>query len=248
MTPVDPTPAVRLDGRGAIYEQIKRALTANIRSGRWPAGHRVPPEEALASHLGTSRGTVHRALREMTEDGLLVRRRRTGTVVADPPRPTALLEIVDMSRAIPGSGRSYGYVCLRQEVVAAGGAVAERLGLSPGDPVRHVVCRHAADGQTVELEERWINLGLLPRARHEDFTSRGPGSWLLETIPWTEAEHTVRAMNADADLAALLGTEEDAACLVLERRTFQGEEVVTFARLTHPGDRHRMTSRFRPGG
>ena len=53
---------VELDGRGPIYEQIKRALTANIRSGRWPAGHRLPPEESLARHLGTARGTVHRAL------------------------------------------------------------------------------------------------------------------------------------------------------------------------------------------
>lgn len=239
---------VELDGRGPIYEQIKRAVTGNIRSGAWPAGHRIPPEESLARHLGTARGTVHRALRELTDDGLLVRKRRAGTFVAVPPQPSALLEIVDMSRIIPDSGRTYGYQCLRQDVVEALGRTAERLGLSEGDPVRHVVCRHTADGAVVELEERWINLMLLPQAGAEDFSDRGPGSWLLETIPWTEAEHTVRAVNADAELATLLDTGEEEACLVLERRTFQAEAVVTFARLTHPGDRHRMTSRFGPDG
>lgn len=237
---------VALDGQGPVYEQIKRTLTENIRSGRWAAGHRLPPETTLAGHLEASRMTVHRALREMTEDGLLVRRRRAGTFVADPPSPTALLRIVDMARAIPRAGRRYGYRCLLEEVTDADDGVADRLGIDPGDPVRHVVCLHEADGEPLELEERWINLAVLPEAGTADFRDRGPGGWLLEAAPWTEAEHTVTAINADSPLAERLGIRENAACLVLERRTFQGDRVVTFARLTHPGERHRLAGRFSP--
>ena len=242
------TDQVPLDGRGPLYEQIKRTLTANIRSGLWPAGHRLPPEHVLARHFDAARMTVHRALREMTDEGLVVRRRRVGTFVAAPPAPAALLEIVDMSAAIPASGRRYGYELLSQVTTRARGRVAELLGVAPDTPVRHVRCRHTADGEVVELEERWINLEVIPEAAERDFAAQGPGSWLLEAAPWTEAEHTVSAVNADGPLARLLDADPGAACLVLDRRTFQGEEVVTFARLTHPGDRHRMTGRFRPGG
>jgi GntR family histidine utilization transcriptional repressor len=236
-----------LDGTGPVYDQIKRCLMARIRSGTWPPRHRIPAEADLATHFGTARMTVNRALRELTEEGLIVRKRRAGSFVAQPPSPSAMLEIVDMSRAIPARGLAYGYHCLVNETVAASGERIERLRVAAGAPLQHLICQHTADGDVVELEERWINLALLPQASSQDFSGIAPGAWLLAAAPWTEAEHTVRAINADARLAARLDVAPGEACLVLERRTFQGEAVVTFARLTHPGDRHVMTERFRPG-
>ena len=151
-----------------------------------------------------------------------------------------------MSTAIPARGQIYGYQCLVNESVAASVERAAQLRLKPGAPLQHLVCRHTADGDVVELEERWINLALLPQAASQDFSATAPGAWLLAATPWTAAEHTVSAINADARLAARLDIETGDACLVLERRTFNNEAVVTFARLTHPGDRHVMTERFAP--
>ncbi|MGK0267039.1 MAG: GntR family histidine utilization transcriptional repressor [Maricaulis sp.] len=237
-----------LDGTGPVYDQIRRAILANIRSGIWPPRHRIPAEAELAAHFGTARMTVNRALRELTEDGLIVRRRRAGSFVAQPPSPAAMLEIVDMSAAIPARGQVYGYQCLTDETVAASPERAGQLRVATGAPLQHLVCRHTADGDVVQLEERWINLALLPEAARQDFSATAPGAWLLAATPWTAAEHTVSAINADARLAARLDIGTGDACLVLERRTFQNEAVVTYARLTHPGDRHVMTERFAPAG
>lgn len=239
---------LRLAGSGPLYRRIREAIAERVREGDWPPGHRIPPEEELAHHFGASRMTVNRAVRELVDEGLVVRRRGAGSFVAVPPSPSALLAIVDMSRAIPAGGRRYGYTCLLQEVVSAGPVEAERLRVAPGAEVRHLSCLHRADGEVVEAEERWINLAVLPEARDHDFAERPPGSWLLEAVPWSEAEHTVRAVTADAELASRLEMPEGEACLVLERRTFQGDAVVTWARLSHPGDRHHLTERFEPPG
>lgn len=237
---------LQLDGQGAVYEQIKRVLESQIVSGVWSAGERVPGEEELAAHFGTARMTVHRALRELTDGGFIVRRRRAGSFVAAPPSPAAVLEIADMSKTIPARGQKYRYECLRNETVRASREVAESLRLEEAARVQYVLCRHLADGMAVELEERWINLDILPAAEHANFTSSAPGSWLLSVAGWTEAEHTISALNADTLTAEQLDMDEGAACLVLERRTFQQDQVVTFARLTHPGQRHRFTQRFSP--
>ena len=191
--------------------------------------------------------TINRALRELTEEGLLVRRRRAGTFVAQPNAPTAILKIVDMSSAIPERGESYGYECEVNETIPAPDDIARHMRLPHGSRVQHLVCLHTADGNPVELEERWINLALLPEAAHADYGAEAPGSWLLRAAPWTEAEHTVSAVNADRTLARALGVKTGEACLVLERRTFQDDAVVTYARLAHPGTRHKMTERFGPG-
>lgn len=237
---------LQLDGQGAVYEQIKRLLEQQITTGVWTAGERVPGEEELARHFGIARMTVHRALRELTDAGFIVRRRRAGSFVATPPAPAAVLEIVDMAKAIPQRGQTYTYECLLDETISATPEIAERLGLLPGNAVQHIRCRHLGDSHTVQLEERWINLALLPEARDQDFSTTGPGGWLLSVAGWTEAEHTICAISADDDTAELIDVETGSACLILERRTFQDDQVVTLARLTHPGDRHRFKQRFTP--
>jgi GntR family histidine utilization transcriptional repressor len=237
---------IRLDGEGPVYDQVKRAITALIRSGSWKPGDRLPSEAELSDSLSMARMTVNRALKELTEEGLLVRRRRAGTFVAQPDAPAAILQIVDMASAIPARGEIYGYRCEVNETVPAPDKIAKHMRLPLGARLQHVECLHTANGEIVEYEQRWINLALLPQAARADFSERGPGGWLLRAAPWTEAEHTVSAVNASPELARKLGVPVNAALLILERRTFQGEDVVTYARLIHPGTRHSMTERFGP--
>ncbi|WP_300542992.1 UTRA domain-containing protein [Maricaulis sp.] len=238
---------IRLDGQGPVYDQIKRAISGLIRSGSWKPGDRLPSEAQLSDYLETARMTINRALKELTEEGLLVRKRRAGTFVAQPESPSAILKIVDMASAIPARGQVYGYRCEVNETVPAPDTIAKRMRLAHGARLQHVQCLHTADGEIVEYEERWINLALLPQAGRADFSGQSPSGWLQRATPWTEAEHTVSAVNATPEQARRLGVAPGAALLVLERRTFHNEDVVTYARLTHPGTRHSMTERFGPG-
>jgi len=238
---------IGLDGAGPVYEQIKRALTERIRSGGWQTGDRIPGEEELAEHFNSARMTVHRALRELTDTGLLIRKRRAGTFVAPPPAPAAMLEIVDMSKLIPARGQDYAFEMIDSAVVEASEELRQRFDLPDGGMLRRLICLHRADAIPLELEERWINLAVLPDARDADFSQTPPGAWLLQQAPWTQAEHTISARNASAATADRLDIDAGDACLVLERRTFLDQQVVTFARLTHPGSRHALTERFTPG-
>ena len=58
------------------YKQIKQDVLEQIRDGHWRPGELIPKEQALADSLGCARMTVHRALRELAEEGVLERRRR----------------------------------------------------------------------------------------------------------------------------------------------------------------------------
>ena len=84
------------------------------------------------------------------------------------------------------------------------------------------------------------------RRGDEPFAALPPGTWLLRQVPWTDAEHVIRAVNADRALARNLAVAAGAACLVLERRTWQAGAFVTEARITYPGDRHHLVGRFSP--
>lgn len=64
-----------------LYEAVRRRISEAIVSGEWPPGTVLPSEVALARDLGVAVGTVRRALIELAREGMLARRRKTGTVV-----------------------------------------------------------------------------------------------------------------------------------------------------------------------
>lgn len=87
-----------LDRSGAspLYEQLYRALKADILSGALPGGSRLPSGRALAEHLGLSRVTVETAYAQLLAEGYLTSRPRAGYFVEQltpqelPPRMAEL--------------------------------------------------------------------------------------------------------------------------------------------------------------
>jgi DNA-binding GntR family transcriptional regulator len=65
-----------------LYYQVATRIEEAIRSGKVPAGSRLENEVALSERLGLSRPTVRRAIQDVVDKGLLVRRRGLGTTVA----------------------------------------------------------------------------------------------------------------------------------------------------------------------
>lgn len=64
------------------YVQVKQWLEKQIGSGHWQPGDLLPPEKELASQLKVSPLTVSRALQWLAREGIVVRKRRYGTVIA----------------------------------------------------------------------------------------------------------------------------------------------------------------------
>ena len=64
------------------FEQVRSQVLAHVAAGRLRPGDRLPTIRALAGDLGVAAGTVARAYRELELAGVVVTRRRTGTVVA----------------------------------------------------------------------------------------------------------------------------------------------------------------------
>jgi multiple sugar transport system substrate-binding protein len=64
-----------------IYFQLKTYLEEEILSGRYGPDDRLPTEHELCARFGISRTPVNRALSELADEGLILRRRRHGTFV-----------------------------------------------------------------------------------------------------------------------------------------------------------------------
>ena len=68
-----------------LYYQLAQAIEAAIRDGELAPGDRFENELALAKRLTLSRPTTRRAIQELVDKGLLVRKRGVGTQVVQNP-------------------------------------------------------------------------------------------------------------------------------------------------------------------
>lgn len=68
-----------------LYVQLSEMLIREISAGRLVNGERLPPEREMAAQLGTSVGTLRKALADLTDKGLLERVQGSGNYVRAKP-------------------------------------------------------------------------------------------------------------------------------------------------------------------
>jgi GntR family transcriptional regulator, histidine utilization repressor len=229
-----------------LHRRIRGDISERILSGEWPPGRRIPVEHELMAEYGCSRMTVNKALGALAEQGLIVRRRKAGSFVARPRIHSVVLDIPDIAAEVTARGEPYGYELLSRRVAMAGAEEMAELGLERPVKVLALRCLHRASGRPFALEDRLINLEAAPEAADVDFAETPPGSWLLGHVPWTEAEHRISAANPPRATTAALGLAPTAACLVLERQTWRGDDRITHVRLVFPGEAYDLVARFAP--
>lgn len=227
-----------------LHQRIYADLERRILSGDLSPGDRIPFEHELTDAYGCSRMTVSKAISELAGRGLVTRRRRAGTFVAQPKAHAAVLAIPDLQAEVVARGQTYGYALLDRTEREARDADEDEL--AAGGRLLDLTCLHRADQAPLALEHRLIALQAAPQAASVDFQTLAPGSWLLTAEPWTEAQNRISAIEADAETARLLGLKPGAACLRVERRTWRDGQGVTRVWQTFPGDRYDLVARFSP--
>ena len=240
------TPLAEGAGEMSLHQRILGDIEDRILSGEWQPGFRIPFEVDLAEQYKCSRMTVNKALTQLAKTGLIERRRKSGSYVTQPRAQSAVLEIRDIKLEVQSLGLAYDYRLSAKARRRSNADDRARLGLEVAAPVLDIICTHFAGSRPFCVEQRLINLAAVPDAAEEDFEEMAPGPWLLNRVPWSAAEHTIRAVAANEPVAAALGLAVGTPCLTVERRTWSNGSYITHVRLIYPGERHALVANLTP--
>ncbi|WP_236682812.1 GntR family transcriptional regulator [Thermus filiformis] len=218
--------------KGPLYLELAERLRAGIRQGLY--GPALPPERGLAEAFGVSRDSVRRALALLEEEGLIRKRRGSGTYVAR--RATFRARLLGFSEEMRALGLEPATRPLKAQLLPASPEEALALGLSPGEGVWRLERLRLADGEPMALER-----AVLP-------------SWALEAPPEASLYQAlearglrpVRALQrlravAAREEARVLGVEPGAPLLYLERVSYLADgRPVEFVRSLYRADRYEL--------
>jgi GntR family transcriptional regulator len=235
-------PAV--DGRFPLplYHQIYLILRERIADGSAGANATLPTEHELMRLYGVSRITAKRALNELAAQGLVTRRRGSGTQV----------RTVLPARALPASiegllenlfemGLRTKVALLEFAYLPAAAEVATALGVAVGAPVQRAVRVRRIDGKPFSYLVTHVPEAIGRCYSRRDLAAR-PLLALLERsgVLVSRAEQVISAKLADAQVAPLLGVEVGSALLKITRVVRdQGERPVEFITGLYRPDRYQ---------
>ena len=201
-----------------LYFQLARAIEGAITGGALPAGSRLDNELLLAEKYGLSRPTVRRAVQELVDKGLLVRKRGVGTQVIQ-PHVHRSVELTSLYEDLARSGASPTTAVLLLERVPAPAEVAGELDLSEGDEVVVVRRLRSSGGEPLALMTNYLPGRFTPSV--EDLTERGLYQYLRrQGVHLRVAHQRIGARLARVEEARLLEEPFRAAVLTMERIAF----------------------------
>ncbi|NEH63620.1 histidine utilization repressor [Rhizobium ruizarguesonis] len=226
-----------------LYAGVKQVILDRIQSGEWPPKYRVPSENELVVELGVSKMTANRALRELANEGELVRIQGVGSFVAERKGYSALFEVRNIAEEIAERGHIHeaSVVVLARETASP--EVADALELPIGAAVFHSLIVHSENGVPVQIEDRFVHPEAAPEYLDQDFSTLTPNAYLTAAAPLSGSEHVVEAAMPQAWECKLLTIMKTEPCLTIRRRTWSAKQVVSTARLVYPGHRYRLEAR-----
>lgn len=230
----------------ALHERIRSDYEARILSGALAPGERLPTEQALMRHYGCSRMTVSKALSALATAGLIERRKRAGTFVARPRLHSMILDVPDIAVQVADRGQTYRFALIAKTVRLPEAGVDDEVQLAGGERLMQIDGLHLADGKPIAIEYRLVSLRAVPAIAGLDLSVHAPGGWLLQHVPWTEAETRISAVAVQGAEARLLGVAAGTPCLCVERGTWRGAERITQVRQLFLADSYDMVARFGP--
>ena len=135
-----------------LYQQLMTRLKNDIVAGVYPAGGRIPSEQVLCDTYGVSRVTVRKAMLDLVQEGLLVRRQGKGTFVAEEKIRRDLSMITSFTDSCEARGHhaeARPISCQWEEPTAED---CEKLGVAPDGRVLELCRLRLCDGDPVMLE------------------------------------------------------------------------------------------------
>lgn len=201
------------------YRRIRDFLSAQLEAGELVPGDRIPTERELVERFGVAHMTVRHAVDGLVRDGLLARRRGSGTFVVR-TRATArsINRLQSFTKDVGESAAGAKVITLRESEPTP--EVSEHLEMSGKGRVFELTRLRTIDGSAASINRVWLPVRLCPELINQDMNDRSLYDYLAAIgLRPHHAEQRLFASSAEKWQSDLLDVPVGTALLGSERVT-----------------------------
>ena len=203
------------------YEKIAFDIKEDILSEKYKPNEQLPFEKELCEKYNVSKMTVKKALDLLVNDGLIIKRRGSGTFVKDITEKE-IQRIIEKKQFSGLTTTSIGHKVtskvLEFKIINATKEIADILKIEEDEFIYFVHRVRYVDDKAVVIEKTYIPLNLIPGMKLADVKKSIYG-YIKDKLGLNiqSAHSTVRAMKSDELDRKYLNLEKDEPILEVER-------------------------------
>ncbi|MGE8204552.1 GntR family transcriptional regulator [Heyndrickxia sp. NPDC080065] len=201
-----------------MYYQIQEHIRENIKQKKWLMGEAIPSERILTEQFGVSRMTIRQAVQGLVDEGILMRKRGSGTYVSNEKVQQPLKEITSFTKLMEQRGMKASSNITVFSIRKPNEVEAEQLEINMSEDVYHIERIRLGDQIPIAIETSIVPCKLAEGLTNEDIQNS-----LYEFIEVKkgqalgEAKQSIEAIGASKRVAELLDLDIDSPILQIER-------------------------------
>ncbi|WP_404351135.1 GntR family transcriptional regulator [Sutcliffiella horikoshii] len=225
-----------------IYYQLESYIKNQIEAGFILPGENIPSEREYAESYGISRMTVRQAINSLVNEGLLYRKKGSGTFVSEKKIEQPLQGLTSFTEDMKKRGMTPTSKLIHFEVIPANSFIANELKISEYAPVYEIKRIRLADGEPMALETNYLSANLVKGLTEEEVKA-SIYSYVEEKLGLriTHAEQLIESVRASEEHEKLLFIEKDHPMLYIQRNTFLHDGTpLELVKSVYRGDRYKF--------
>lgn len=225
-----------------IYYQLESHIKGLIEQGILSPGDTIPSEREYAQTYQISRMTVRQAINSLVNEGLLYRKKGSGTFVSERKIEQPLQGLTSFTEDMKKRGMVPSSMLLHFEVIPATSFIANQLCIGEDDPVYEIKRIRLADDVPMALETNYLSESMV-KGLTENIVQASIYSYIEENLGLqiSRANQLIEATRASKEEAKLLHIPKDHPMLFIQRNTFLSDGTpleLVFSR--YRGDRYKF--------
>lgn len=195
----------------AKYEDIAESIRNGILSGKYNPNEQLPLEKEMCESYGVSRITIKKAVDELVIQGLITKRRGSGTFVKAVDNDA--VQELSLAKQFAGftetqKGKNIYSQIVKFEVVHPSEEIATKLKITTDDFVYDIVRTRYADDEAYVIEYTYMPISLIPGIKNDV---------LLKSIyNYIEKKLKLKIKSAHRTIRAILPNELEQEWLKIE--------------------------------
>ncbi|KPB04202.1 GntR family transcriptional regulator [Bacillus sp. CHD6a] len=225
-----------------IYYQLESHIKKQIEAGFILPGETIPSEREYAESYGISRMTVRQAINSLVNEGLLYRKKGSGTFVSEKKIEQPLQGLTSFTEDMKKRGMTPTSKLIHFEIIPANSFISKELKISEYAPVYEIKRIRLADGEPMALETNYLSANLVKGLTEEEVKA-SIYSYVEETLGLriTHAEQLIESVKASEEHEKLLDIERDHPMLYIQRNTFLHDGTpLELVKSVYRGDRYKF--------
>ncbi|HCW53017.1 MAG TPA: GntR family transcriptional regulator [Clostridium sp.] len=194
------------------YKDIAEDIRNAIKNGKYNINEQLPLEKEMCSKYGVSRITIKKAVDELVNQGLVIKRRGSGTFVKGVDESS--VQELSMAKQFSGfsesnKGKKVTTKVIKFEVINPTEEIAAKLQITTEDFIYHIIRARYSDDEPIVVEYTYMPISLIPGIKNEIL--------MKSVYRYIENDLNLKIKSAHRTIRAILSNEIEQEYLKIDK-------------------------------